>query len=85
MQRADVVRPGRHRRPEIRNEGGELRQVGAEVAEDVDPEREKPARVVERHLGDRHVVPSLRIADEVLAAVAAPDDRTAEPLRRLEH
>ena len=48
-------------------------------------QRKKPARFVERHLGDGQVVPPLRVADKVLAAVRAPDDRTAEPPRGLEH
>ena len=85
VERADVVGASRHRGAEPWDERRELRQIGAEVAEDVDFEREKPARLVHRHLGDRHIVPALRVADEMLAAVGAPDDRTAESLRGLEH
>ena len=65
--------------------GANMREIGAEIAEDVDPQRQKPALLVERHFGGRHVVAALRVADEMLAAVGEPAHRTPESPRRLEN
>ena len=62
-----------------------MREIGAEIAEDVDPQREELAVLVERHFGGRHVVAALRVADEMLGAVADPGDRFAEAPGGLQH
>ena len=74
----DVVEAGRHQPRERGNERREGRQIGAHVGEDVDLEAEDAAFRVERELGLGDVVAPLRIAEEMLAAVADPGDRTAE-------
>ena len=79
----DVVGPGRHRRAEPGNVRPELRQIGAEIGEDVDAQREKLAVVVERHFGLGDVVASLRIAEEMLGAVGDPAHRSAAGAWRL--
>jgi hypothetical protein len=72
VERIDVVGPGRHRRAEPGNVWRKQGQVRAEVAEDIDLERQKTTIGVERHFGCRHIVATLRVADEMLAAIGEP-------------
>ena len=85
VERVDVVAPSRHRGAEPGDVGREQREIGAEIAEDIDPERQKATIGVERHFGRRHIVAPLRVADEMLAAIGEPADRPSETLRRLEN
>ena len=48
-------------------------------------QRQKAPLGIERHLRRRHIVAPLRVADEMLAAVGEPADRTPESPRRLEN
>ena len=85
VERIDVVGAGRHRRAEPGNERPEQGQIGAKIAEDIDPQRQKPALGVERHFGRRHIVAALRVADEMLAAIGKPADPAPEPPGRFEN
>ena len=69
VERIDVVGAGRHRRAEPGNERPEQGQIGAKIAEDIDPQRQKPALGIKRHFGRGHIVAALRVADEMLAAI----------------
>ena len=84
IKRGDVVGAGRHRGAEPGNIRAELREIGAEIAENVDAHGEEPAVRVERHFGRRQIVAPLRVAEEMLGAVRQPANRTPEPLRRFE-
>ena len=60
-------------------------QIGAEIAQNIDAQGEKPPVGVERHFGHGHIVAPLRVADEMLASVARPADRPSEPAGRGEN
>ena len=77
MDGRDVVGAGRHRGAEPGDVGPELGQVGAEIAQDVDPHGEEAAVLVQRHLGGGEIVAALRVAQEMLGAVGHPLDRRA--------
>ncbi len=85
MQHWNVVGPGRHRGAEIGNIRSELREIGAEIAENVDAHGEEAAVLVERHLGGRHIVAPLSVADEMLGAIPDPAHRPTEQFRRFEN
>ncbi len=74
VERVDMVAPGRHRSAEPGDIWREHRKISAKIAEDVDPERQKPPLGIERHLRRRHIVAALSVADEMLAAVGEPAD-----------
>ena len=85
MQRVDLVGPVRHRDAQPRHELSVLREIGAQVRDDVDPERQKTALGVERHLGGGHVVAPLRVADKMFGPVGLPPNRLAKPARGFEN
>ena len=85
MQRVDLVGPVRHRDAEPRHELSVLREIGAQVRDDVDPERQKTSLGVERHLGGGHVVAPLRVADKMFGPVGLPPNRLAKPARGFEN
>ena len=60
-------------------------KIGPEIAENIDPHRQKPALLVHRHFGGRDVVAALRVADEVLGTISQPAHRSAEPASRLQN
>ena len=81
--RRGLVDAGQHRGAEIRDVGPVLRQVGAEIADDVEAHGEEGAVGIERDLADREVVAALRAGDEVLAALRHPLHRPVQPARGL--
>ena len=83
VQRFDAVGARRHRRAEPGDVRSELREIGPEIAEDIDPQSEKPALAVERHFSGGDVVAALRIADEMLGTVGLPAHGAPQPPRRL--
>ena len=85
VERVHVVAARRHRSAQPRNIGGEHMQIGPEIAENIDPHRQKPALRVHRHFGGRDVVAALRVADEVLGTISQPAHRSAEPAGRLQN
>ena len=60
-------------------------EIRAKIAEDIEPQREKPSLGIERHFGCRHVVAALRVANEMLGSIGHPADRAPEPFGRLEY
>ena len=66
------IDPGHHGAAEVRDVGPELRQVGAEIAQNVEAHRQEAVLAVERNLADRDVVAPLRIALKMVAAVGDP-------------
>ena len=85
VERFDVVGARRHRRAEPGNIRRELREIGAEIAENVDAQGEKPALLVERHLGGGDVVAALRVADEMLGPVGLPAHGSPQAPRGFEN
>ena len=70
--------PGRH-------EWHELRNVGPEVGNDVDLQGNDAAGAVEGHPPLHDTVAALQVADEALAAICRPLDRTLQPPRGDQH
>ncbi len=85
IERLDVIDAGRHGGPDVRNEGAVLRNISAEVGDQLDAQAEEAAIGIHRHLGGHDVVAALRVGEEMLGAVARPFDRLAEPLRGFQH
>ena len=80
------VLAGQQRRVEDRRDArGERRQVRAHRSGRVHAHREELAVLVERELGVRHVVASVRVGEEALAPLGRPLDRAVDALRRPHH
>jgi hypothetical protein len=71
----NIVKPRRQEGAIGRHERPVLREIGAEIGLEIDAQGEEAAASVDRHLQRRDVVASLRVAEEMLAAVGEPLDR----------
>src|SRR5262249_55090861 len=80
----DRIGAGRHQRPEPRNERTELREIGAEITDDIDLDRLDPATAVERRLDTGDIVAALGVAQKMLGTIGEPLHWPAEATRRLQ-
>src|SRR2546430_17466716 len=82
MAGRNIVEAGGHAGPDEWNERRVAGKIGAHVGDEIDREAEKTPVAVERELRRRDVVATLRVAEEMLAAVGDPFHRLGEPPRR---
>ncbi len=68
-----------------RNEGAEIREIGAEIGGGFDLEREEVEIAVEREARAGDVVAAMRVGEKGFAALAGPFHRAPELLRRVQH
>ena len=61
---------------------GAARQIRPEIGGAVDPQRQKPARPIERQRRIRHMVARLMVGEKHLAAAGDPLDRASDAFRR---
>ena len=85
MQQRRGIDTRHHRAAEIGNIRPVLRQIGPEIAQNIEAHRQEPATAVERDFGDRVIVAALAIADEMIPAFGDPFDRTLQPLGGFQH
>ena len=86
INRRDGVDAGQHGHARRgRDEGREERQIGAEIGDGLDPERQDAAVGVERQLGMADMVAALDVGEEALGALGGPFDRPAQLLGEPRH
>ncbi len=84
---AHVIGAGefRHRHQRLDPAGGRIAGIGADIGDDVRFERDEPRLFVEAAFEQDVLVAAVIAGDEVLAAVLAPRDARAQPLREPRH
>ena len=85
VERLNIVDACRHGGADIGDEGTVLRDIRAQIGDEIDPHAKETVICVHRHLGCHHIVAPLGVGEEMFGAVTRPFDRTAQPFCGFEH